>query len=124
MWRFLYVVGTTVLLAACGGGGGSGNSTPPSALSYPSPEIAVVGMAISFSPTVTGGSVTSYAVSPALPAGLAINATTGVISGTPSSASTQSTYTITASNSGGSTAFDWVLTSTYSTVRKTNPHSS
>jgi len=42
-------------------------------------------------------------VSPALPAGLSLNAATGTISGTPTAATPLATYTITASNAGGST---------------------
>src|SRR5262245_54287188 len=46
--------------------------TAPSGLSYPSPQTYVVGAAITpLNPTVTG-TVTSYSVSPALPAGLVL----------------------------------------------------
>jgi hypothetical protein len=55
-------------------------------------------------PTVVG-TVTSYSITPALPAGLALETTTGNISGTPTSTSPQTTYTITASNATGSTTF-------------------
>ena len=51
------------------------------------------------SATVTGQNVI-YSVSPPLPVGLSIASSTGVISGTPSVASENTTYTITASNSG------------------------
>ena len=81
----------------------------PSALSYSSPQTFTVGTAITeLTPTVTG-TVSSYAVSPALPAGLAIDATTGVISGTPTTAAAEAPYTITASNAAGSTTFDLML---------------
>lgn len=99
---------TLTLLAACGGGGGGGSSTtppptPPSGLSYPAPPAFVVGTAISpLTPTVTG-TVTSYSVSPALPAGLALNAGSGVIAGTPTAVAAKASYTVTASNLGGST---------------------
>ena len=53
--------------------------------------------------TSGGGAVTSYAVSPSLPPGLALNTATGVISGTPTAATAMATYTVTASNAGGST---------------------
>jgi hypothetical protein len=53
-------------------------------------------------PTVTG-TVTSYGVSPSLPAGLSINSSTGVISGTPTAVTPKASYTVTASNAGGST---------------------
>jgi len=52
-------------------------------------------------PTVQG-IVTQWSVTPALPAGITLNATTGYISGTPVSSSAGATYTITASNTGGS----------------------
>ena len=53
-------------------------------------------------PTVTG-TVTTYSVNPALPGGLSINSSTGVISGTPTAVTAKTSYTVTASNTGGST---------------------
>ena len=44
----------------------------------------------------TGGAVTSYSISPALPAGLSFNTVTGLISGTPTATSSAANYTITA----------------------------
>jgi len=80
------------------------NDIAPSGLNYTTPNVYTKGTAItSFSPTVGGGAVTSYTISPALPAGLSINATTGVISGTPTVITTATTYTVTATNTGGST---------------------
>ena len=104
----------SILIPGCGGGssGGSGpsNPAPPSALSYPSPVQATVGNAITpLSPTVTG-SVTSFSVSPALPTGLSLNITSGVISGTPTVSSPETTYVITASNVSGSATFGLLLT--------------
>ncbi len=52
----------------------------------------------SLTPTNTGGSITSYSVSPALPTELSLNTTTGVISGTPSGVSAAADYTVTATN--------------------------
>lgn len=77
---------------------------PPSALSYtPSLASGTVGTPISsLTPTVTG-TVTSYSVSPALPLGLTLNASSGVISGTPSVAASSADYTVTATNGTGST---------------------
>jgi hypothetical protein len=86
------------------------NSAAPSQLSYPTPWTFVVGTPISaISPTVTG-SVTNYTVSPALPAGLALNGTTGTITGTPTTALVQAGYTVTASNATGSTSFEITMT--------------
>ena len=65
---------------------------------------AAVGVAIiPLGPPSVSGTVINYAISPELPPGLAIDASTGVISGTPSAASASAVYTVTASNAGGST---------------------
>jgi uncharacterized protein (TIGR03118 family) len=98
-----------LLVAACGGGGDSPAPAPPpsapSGLTYTSPVTTNVGSAMTtLNPAVTG-TVTNYAVSPALPAGLALNATTGAISGTPTTVTAQATYTVTASNAGGNATF-------------------
>jgi len=47
------------------------------------------------------GTGQGYSISPALPAGLTLNKTTGVISGTPTAAKALTTYTITAHNAAG-----------------------
>src|ERR1700754_4683519 len=52
-------------------------------------------------PVNTGGAATSYSISPGLPLGLSFNTSTGVISGTPLLVSGTTTYTITATNLGG-----------------------
>ena len=51
-------------------------------------------------PTVTG-TVTSWSISPSLPAGLSLSSSTGAISGTPTALSSQAAYTVNASNSNG-----------------------
>ena len=48
------------------------------------------------------GAVSSYSINPALPAGISLNTTTGIISGTPTVTSSATNYTVTASNLGGS----------------------
>jgi subtilisin-like proprotein convertase family protein len=77
----------------------------PSALTYSSnPATYRIDQAITLNaPTNSGGAVVSYAVTPALPAGLSLSTTTGIISGTPTALSTSANYTITATNTGGST---------------------
>ena len=79
---------------------------PPSNLVYSPnrqtvrPNIAITNM----TPNVGGGQVASYGISPRLPDGLRINSSTGTISGTLRDPQTGSvTYTVTASNMGGST---------------------
>ena len=54
------------------------------------------------SPASSGGAITSYSVSPSLPAGLALSAVTGIVSGTPATVA-PAHYTVTASDSAGST---------------------
>ena len=58
----------------------------------------------------TGGTIASYAISPAAPAGLAFNTATGVLSGTPSSTQSATAYTITATNATGSATRTFTLT--------------
>ena len=109
------VIFSVLLIASCGGGGGGGGGSggseaAPSVLSYPSPQTYALNAAVTtLTPTVTG-SVSSYSVSPPLPAGLALDSTSGEISGTPSVTSATATYRVTASNSGGSTSFDLSIT--------------
>ncbi len=102
---------TFVALASCGGGSsgslpptGSTGLSPPSGLSYATPQTYPLNQAIiPLKPTVTG-TVTAYQVSPSLPQGLILDTSTGVISGAPPVVSSTTTYTVSASNSAGSTS--------------------
>ena len=96
---------TTLLALACGCGGNGGAGKAPAGLSYASSSAVYTrGVAISpDNPTSTGGAVTSYSVSPAFPAGLVLNSTSGIVSGTPTAVSATAIYTVTASDYGGST---------------------
>jgi Putative Ig domain len=86
---------------------------PPSSLTYPqSTIIASVGKPIPpYIPTVTG-TVTSFSVAPALPAGLNFNITNGAITGIGTIVSAQANYIVTASNAGGSTTATLAITVT------------
>lgn len=88
------------------------NDVAPADLAYSSnPVVYGRGFAISpNTPSSTGGAVVAYSVSPALPPGLGIDGATGIISGTPTAITGQATYTVTATNSGGSTTADLVIT--------------
>jgi hypothetical protein len=66
-----------------------------------------VGTAITATSALTGTNFTgiaSYTISPALPAGLALDATTGVISGAPTATQSATTYTLTGTGSTSGTA--------------------
>ena len=91
--------GTTALLAL------TVNDVPPAHLAYGTPAATyTVGTAITANPvTQDGGVVTGYSVAPSLPAGLTFSSLSGTITGTPSATSALSIYTVTATNSGGST---------------------
>lgn len=77
----------------------------PYGLTYGSQTLVYTnGTAItSLTPVSHGGALVSYAVSPALPTGLSLNTTTGVISGTPGAVTAAANYTITGTNTGGTT---------------------
>lgn len=66
---------------------------------------AITGYAIAS----TGGTIASYAISPAAPTGLIFNTTTGVLSGTPTSTQSATVYTITATNASGSATQTFTL---------------
>lgn len=76
---------------------------PPTAFNYSSPSnIFTVGTPIVNNiPTNTGGVIATYSVYPSLPAGLTLDTTTGIISGTPTEGTVQTDYVITGVNTGG-----------------------
>jgi hypothetical protein len=74
----------------------------PSSLSYANISGTAGSAITSVTPTVTG-TVASYSIEPTLPAGLSIDPTTGVISGTPTVTAASAVYTVTARNAGGNT---------------------
>jgi hypothetical protein len=65
--------------------------------------------AISVTTTNTGGTATSFAIDPALPAGLTFNTITGAITGTPTVLQALTEHTITASNLGGTSSKKFTL---------------
>jgi hypothetical protein len=99
-----------IALAACGGGGNGNDNppppppSPPTGLTYPAPPAYLVNTAIAPLNPAVSGSVTAYSISPALPAGLTLNTSSGVISGTPTVVSPPTSYQVVASNAGGNTS--------------------
>lgn len=96
---------------------------PPTSLSYTTnPATYRVGTAITNnSPTINGTTPITYSVTPALPAGLTLNTSTGVISGTPTAVSSASNYVIIASNTYGSTSISLNITVLSGLTYSTNP---
>ncbi len=72
----------------------------------PSTVLAQNQLAPAFTPVghLSGAASRTFAVSPALPAGLTMNASTGQITGTPTVASAATTYTVTITDAGGAVA--------------------
>jgi hypothetical protein len=110
---------TTYTLTVTSGGGQKATATAtvtvlvaPSALTYANEDATYyAGVQIANNaPTVSGAAPITYSVNPALPSGLTLNATTGVISGTPVATTAQGTYTVTATNAVGSTTRDIKIT--------------
>ena len=100
------VLSLTVSISFLCGCGSNGSSVkPPTELTYTAgTAIFTKGVAITpDNPTSSGGAVSSYLVSPALPAGLTLNTGTGVVSGTPTMVAASANYTVTASDAAGST---------------------
>jgi hypothetical protein len=60
----------------------------------------------------TGGAIASYSISPSAPAGTSFNTSTGLLSGTPTTVQSATTYTITATNATSSASQTFALTVT------------
>jgi hypothetical protein len=85
---------------------------PPTGLVYAqNPAVYTKGVAIPLNhPSSGGGPVATYQVAPPLPAGLSLSATTGDLSGVPTSLSPRADYLVTATNAGGSQQVTLTLT--------------
>jgi PKD repeat protein len=96
--------------------------TPPSNLTYSmNPASYMTGTAITPNiPSSGGGAVTSYSVAPALPAGLTLNTTTGVITGTPTTVTATANYIVTATNAAGFSTTSLSITVTVALVAPSN----
>jgi len=87
-------------------------AAPAFTLSSSSQSVLVNNAITTVTNTSTGGAISSYAISPAAPAGLSFSTTTGQLSGTPTSTQSATNYTITATNAAGSATRTFILTVT------------
>ena len=84
------------------------NDSGPNDSKQPKPSIAYVLLSVdtldvpaSHAVNSSGGPVAHYAIEPALPAGLSLDSTSGLISGTPSAVSEETEYSVIATGPGG-----------------------
>lgn len=105
---FISLAASAALLTGCGGGsgggsggggGGGGGSEELSNLVYGTPDATyLVQVSADANEPTYLGTADSWWVEPALPAGLELDPSTGIISGTPLSESDRGSYVVTASN--------------------------
>ena len=87
-------------------------AAPAFTLSSSSQTVVVSNAITTVTNTSTGGAISSYAISPAAPAGLTFSTSTGQLSGTPTATQSATPYTITATNASGSATQTFTLTVT------------
>ena len=85
-------------------------AAPAFTLSSPSETKTVNNAITGYTIASSGGTIASYAITPAAPAGLTFSTSTGLLSGTPTSISSATSYTITATNASGSATRTFTLT--------------
>lgn len=85
-------------------------SPPIISLSAVAETVTANNVAIGFTVNSTGGTVASYSISPAAPSGMTFNSSTGALSGSPTTSASVATYTVTATNTGGSATASFNLT--------------
>jgi DNA-binding beta-propeller fold protein YncE len=111
-WLGLSLAMVLAFLCGCGNNGGSTSTKVPLVVSYSDgTTVYTKGVAITpDSPKISSGTVTGYSILPALPAGLALNSTTGVVSGTPTAVTATATYTVTALGRDGNSTVPLTIT--------------
>ena len=118
-WTLFLLPLVLVFAVACGGGSGTPgpdpdpdpdpDPTPPTSVVYDSDPflLRVMESMTPASPTVGGGTPTSFSIDPALPIGMTFDTATGRITGTPEAPTGVETHTVTATNADGSATGDF-----------------
>ena len=109
--------GTTYTITASNDAGSASTAlnlvvlVPPTALTYAAPVTGTVGTGLAPVVPSFSGDADTFTISPDLPAGLMLDSTNGILSGTPTSARPPLVYTVSAANGGGaSTSYEMMLT--------------
>jgi len=93
----------------------SAETAPVFALSTNIETVAQCASLVGYTISSTGGAVTSFSISPAAPKGLTFSSTTGLLSGKPEVVAVATIYTVTGTNSAGSSSKTFTLTVTQPT---------
>ena len=104
--RKLVALAAGLVLSSCGLGQDILLNSGPPVIAYATPVTYTVGVATFHGVQSTGGPVTSFTVSPSLPQGLSLNASTGALGGVALAAAATAEYAVIAEGPGGrDTAF-------------------
>ncbi len=100
-----------------------GGVVPPTGLSYKRNPLVLTTTAVMVPDTavIQSGTLTGYSVSPPLPAGLSLNLSNGIISGTPTVTQAATNYTVTATGTAGATTTILSITINSTPVISVNP---
>ena len=93
----------------------SAETAPVFTLSTNIENVAQCASLVGYTISSTGGAVTSYSISPVAPQGLTFSSTTGLLSGKPEVVAAANIYTVTGTNSAGSSSKTYTLTVTQPT---------
>jgi hypothetical protein len=86
------------------------STTPEFTLSSSTETVNTATAIVGYTITSTGGAIDSYSITPTVSNGLSFSTTTGLISGIPTAVAPAVTYTITATNTAGSSTATYSLT--------------
>ena len=99
----------------------SAETAPVFTLSTTVENVEQCGTLVGYTISSTGGAVTRYAISPAVPKGLIFSSTTGLLSGKPEVVASATQFSITGTNTAGSLTKYFTLTVTQPEVKDIYP---
>ena len=99
----------------------SAETAPVFTLSTTVENVEQCGTLVGYTVSSTGGAVTRYAISPAVPKGLIFSSTTGLLSGKPEVVASATQFSITGTNTAGSLTKYFTLTVTQPEIKDIYP---